>query len=135
MEGIIDFHNYIMFYLIVIFLFVVIFLGLLVLDFCFLAQDKLLFRKRKLYFLKWSKFNSWAILEFFWTLFPVFILLFIAYPSYTLLFVIDESLEPIATLKVVGHQWYWSYDWTWKNTTYLNFDSNLFNKNKRFFFY
>jgi len=105
-------------------LFVLVLIAYLINDFFFLAQNKNLIKKRKS-FLKVQKFNSWALLEFFWTVFPVFVLLFIAYPSYTLLFIIDESIEPLATLKVVGHQWYWSYDWTWKNTTYLNFDSNL----------
>jgi cytochrome c oxidase subunit 2 len=123
MEGIVDFHNYIMFYLVVIFLFVITILGLLVFEFVYFAQLPSEIKKRKR-FLLLQKFNSWTLLEFFWTLFPVFILLFIAYPSYNLLFVLDESFEPIATLKVVGHQWYWSYDWTWGNTTYLEFDSN-----------
>jgi len=138
MEGIIDLHNYIMFYLVVIFLFVLTILGFFVFEFLFEAQDTNQIKKRKR-FLLLQKFNSWTLLEFFWTLFPSFILLLIAYPSYNLLFVLDESLNPIATLKVVGHQWYWSYDWTWQNKTFFQFEANykdfeLNNNNLNYYF-
>ena len=35
----------------------------------------------------------------------------VALPSFALLYSMDEMLEPSITLKVVGHQWYWSYEY------------------------
>jgi cytochrome c oxidase subunit 2 len=48
--------------------------------------------------------------EVFWTVFPSFILLAIATPSPILLYQLD-AVEPISLcVKVVGHQWYWTYE-------------------------
>jgi len=49
-------------------------------------------------------------LETFWTVLPALILVFIALPSLKILYLTDESNNPELTLKVVGHQWYWSYE-------------------------
>ena len=51
-------------------------------------------------------------LEVGWTMFPVFILLGLALPSLELLYYMDShsSVPPFATLKVIGRQWYWSYE-------------------------
>merc|ERR1712183_510276 len=35
---------------------------------------------------------------------------FLALPSLSLLYLLDEAGLPCATSKVVGHQWYWSYE-------------------------
>lgn len=51
-------------------------------------------------------------LEVVWTLLPAIILLFIAFPSLRLLYLIDEVNSPRVTLKVIGHQWYWRYEYT-----------------------
>lgn len=51
-----------------------------------------------------------SFLEIVWTITPAVILVFIAIPSFTLLFAMDEITEPTWTLKVVGRQWYWSYE-------------------------
>src|SRR3546814_9216721 len=59
-----------------------------------------------------EKFTHSTILEIVWTLIPAAILLVIAVPSFALLYSIDEMIDPSTTLKVVGHQWYWSYEYS-----------------------
>jgi cytochrome c oxidase subunit 2 len=54
--------------------------------------------------------------EILWTVIPAVVLLGIAVPSLKLLFLMDygffENLEdPNLSFKVVGHQWYWSYEY------------------------
>ena len=50
------------------------------------------------------------LVERIWTILPIVVLIFLVYPSIYLLYLIDESrVEFLCTLKVIGHQWYWSY--------------------------
>lgn len=50
------------------------------------------------------------LVERVWTILPIVVLIFLVYPSIYLLYLIDESrVEFLCTLKVIGHQWYWSY--------------------------
>lgn len=51
-------------------------------------------------------------IETIWTIIPAFVLLFLALPSLRLLYLIDEIAEPGVTLKAIGHQWYWSYEYS-----------------------
>jgi cytochrome c oxidase subunit 2 len=54
--------------------------------------------------------------------------MFVAVPSFALLYSIDEILDPAVTLKVVGHQWYWSYeysDYSSEDGEAINFDSYM----------
>nr|QNV11547.1 cytochrome c oxidase subunit II [Dolichopus simplex] len=51
-------------------------------------------------------------IEVIWTILPAIVLLFIAFPSLRLLYLLDEINEPIITLKSIGHQWYWSYEYS-----------------------
>lgn len=51
-------------------------------------------------------------LELFWTITPTFILIFIGIPSIRLLYILDEVFNPLLTIKVLGHQWYWSYEYS-----------------------
>nr|YP_009755470.1 cytochrome c oxidase subunit II [Hercostomus brevipilosus]QIP53947.1 cytochrome c oxidase subunit 2 [Hercostomus brevipilosus] len=51
-------------------------------------------------------------IEVIWTILPAIVLLFIAFPSLRLLYLLDEINEPIITLKAIGHQWYWSYEYS-----------------------
>ena len=51
-------------------------------------------------------------IETVWTILPAIILLFLAIPSLRLLYLTDERSEPSLTLKAIGHQWYWSYEYT-----------------------
>lgn len=65
------------------------------------------------------------LVEFIWTLVPAIILVFIAFPSLRLLYWIDEILDPQFTIKAIGHQWYWSYEYTDMESTSLLFDSYM----------
>lgn len=62
-------------------------------------------------------------LETVWTVVPAVILVFIAFPSLQLLYLIDEIKDPCLTVKVVGHQWYWRYEYT--DYCSLEFDSYM----------
>lgn len=53
-----------------------------------------------------------TVLEIVWTITPAFILVLIAYPSFKLIYLIDEVIDAAITIKVVGHQWYWSYEYS-----------------------
>jgi len=98
MEGIINLHNYVLMYLILVFVVVVWFLV------------------RSLYLFHESKnsnpldFNHDPLIETVWTVAPAFILVAIAMPSFSLLYSMDEVMDPSLTVKVIGHQWYWSYE-------------------------
>nr|AOR07157.1 cytochrome c oxidase subunit 2 [Mesenchytraeus solifugus] len=51
-------------------------------------------------------------IETVWTILPAIILLFLALPSLRLLYLTDELSQPGMTLKAIGHQWYWSYEYS-----------------------
>lgn len=59
-------------------------------------------------------------LEVAWTVVPVLILVAIAFPSFDLLYYMDRNKDAEMTLKVTGHQWYWSYEYPEQN---LSFDA------------
>lgn len=61
--------------------------------------------------------------ETIWTILPAIILVIIALPSLRILYIIDEINNPTLTIKTVGHQWYWSYEYT--DYDELNFDSYI----------
>mmetsp|Transcript_12830 Transcript_12830/g.38698 ORF Transcript_12830/g.38698 Transcript_12830/m.38698 type:complete len:266 (+) Transcript_12830:1018-1815(+) len=117
MEGIINFHNHIMFFLFMIITFV----------------SWLMFRCLYLFIeTSNSKAEKWThstILEIVWTVIPALILMAIAIPSFALLYSMDEIIDPAITLKVVGNQWYWKYefsDYSFLNIGQsLNFDSYM----------
>nr|AAK32123.1 cytochrome oxidase subunit II [Hamamelistes miyabei]AAK32128.1 cytochrome oxidase subunit II [Hamamelistes miyabei]AAK32129.1 cytochrome oxidase subunit II [Hamamelistes miyabei]AAK32130.1 cytochrome oxidase subunit II [Hamamelistes miyabei] len=52
------------------------------------------------------------IIEIIWTTIPPIILIFIAMPSLHLLYLMDEIKSPIMTIKIFGHQWFWSYEYS-----------------------
>ena len=56
--------------------------------------------------------NHGTLIELIWTITPAFILIAIAFPSFRLLYLLDEVISPTITIKVVGHQWYWSYEYS-----------------------
>jgi cytochrome c oxidase subunit 2 len=130
MEGIIDLHNYIFFYLTLIFSFVLwVFLSILI-DFYLpvrkpkRAEDFLTLRP-SLFAIRNLTHSS--NLEIVWTLTPSFILMLIAIPSFALLYAMDEVLNPMITFKAIGHQWYWSYEFSdyIESLGDINFDSNM----------
>lgn len=71
-----------------------------------------------------SKVDKYTIdshfLETVWTVVPIVILLFIAFPSLYLLYLIEDISSPSVTVKVVGHQWYWEYQYSnsWLSHTF-----------------
>nr|ACC94685.1 cytochrome c oxidase subunit II [Hydrellia tritici] len=81
-----------------------------------------------MFMLFFNKFTNRFLLhgqtiEVIWTIIPAIILLFIALPSLRLLYLLDEINEPSVTLKSIGHQWYWSYEYSdFKN---VEFDSYM----------
>nr|WRK67301.1 cytochrome c oxidase subunit 2 [Nemopterinae gen. 1 sp. 1 YZ-2023a] len=52
------------------------------------------------------------MIEVIWTILPAITLIFIALPSLKLLYLLDEIDNPTLTLKTIGHQWYWSYEYS-----------------------
>ena len=52
-----------------------------------------------------------TVLEIAWTVLPVLILVVIAIPSFKLLYFMDTAAEPEMTIKAIGRQWYWSYEY------------------------
>jgi cytochrome c oxidase subunit 2 len=114
LEGIIDFHNDLMILLTVI--------GVMV--FWVMGRCISLFENNP----NPTNIVHGTTLEMIWTIIPAVILMFVAVPSFALLYSMDEILDPAVTLKVVGHQWYWSYeysDYTSSEGESINFDSYM----------
>jgi cytochrome c oxidase subunit 2 len=51
-------------------------------------------------------------LELVWTVSPALLLVAVAFPSFRLLYLMDEVVSPSLTVKVLGHQWFWSYEYS-----------------------
>src|SRR6516165_9070865 len=64
-----------------------------------------------------------TVIEILWTVVPVLILVLIAIPSFKLMYYMDRVPDPEMTIKVTGHQWYWSYEYPDQGG--LAFDSNV----------
>nr|QOD97666.1 cytochrome c oxidase subunit II [Locustella ochotensis]BCD55950.1 cytochrome oxidase subunit 2 [Locustella pleskei] len=63
------------------------------------------------------------VIELIWTILPAAVLIMLALPSLRILYMMDEINQPDLTMKAIGHQWYWSYEYTdFKN---LTFDSYM----------
>nr|AYR05346.1 cytochrome c oxidase subunit 2 [Coleoptera sp. ACP-2013] len=71
------------------------------------------------------------MIEIIWTILPTITLIFIAIPSLRLIYILDELTNPLLTIKTIGHQWYWSYEYSdFKNiefNSYMSSNNNLFN--------
>jgi cytochrome c oxidase subunit 2 len=75
-----------------------------------------------------------TVIEIIWTITPAFVLMAIAFPSFKLLYLMDEVIDPAITVKAIGHQWYWSYEYSdyftlftvnEKNQKIIGFDSYM----------
>jgi heme/copper-type cytochrome/quinol oxidase subunit 2 len=98
MEGILGLHHDIMFFMVVILIFVCWMLGNIMYRFNHNKNAM-------------ATYNTHGtVIEIVWTLIPSFLLILIAIPTFALLYSLDEGIEPTLTLKVIGHQWYWSYE-------------------------
>nr|YP_010947243.1 cytochrome c oxidase subunit II [Mustilia falcipennis]WGO62258.1 cytochrome c oxidase subunit II [Mustilia falcipennis] len=67
------------------------------------------------------------MIELIWTILPAITLIFIALPSLRLLYLLDELNNPLITLKSIGHQWYWSYEYS--DFSNIEFDSYMIPSN------
>jgi len=112
LQGMLDFHNYIMILL--------IFIGIFV---CFILKYCIEMFNSDVNLTPYN-FAHLSTLEVVWTILPAFLLIVIAVPSFALLYSLDEILNTKFTLKVIGHQWYWSYEYPSDVELY-----NLTNKN------
>uniref|UniRef100_A0AB38ZGD8 Cytochrome c oxidase subunit 2 n=1 Tax=Lucanus liuyei TaxID=2952596 RepID=A0AB38ZGD8_9SCAR len=75
-----------------------------------------------------NKFNYRFLLEgqtieVIWTILPAITLIFIALPSLRLLYLLDELNNPLISIKSIGHQWYWSYEYS--DFKMIEFDSYM----------
>nr|YP_004841865.1 cytochrome c oxidase subunit II [Cnaphalocrocis medinalis]AEN84288.1 cytochrome c oxidase subunit II [Cnaphalocrocis medinalis] len=68
------------------------------------------------------------MIELIWTIYPAITLIFIALPSLRLLYLLDELNNPLITIKSIGHQWYWSYEYSDFNN--IEFDSYMIPMNE-----
>lgn len=68
-------------------------------------------------------------LEFIWTLLPALVIFQVALPSLSLIYLLDDVGISILTIKVIGHQWYWRYEysdfWLEKTNSSIEFDSYI----------
>jgi cytochrome c oxidase subunit 2 len=121
-EGMIFFHNYLFFFLILIGFLVFWLLFVTIFSFNTSANSD-----------KSQIFTHSSLLEILWTILPAIVLLIIAAPSFSLLYSLDESIDPTITIKVIGHQWYWSYEYsdyvTSEQGSSFNFDSYMLTTN------
>lgn len=116
MEGIINLHHDLMFFITFICLFVMWMLG----------RASYLFSESR----NEAASNTvhGTVIEVVWTVTPTLILIVVAIPSFALLYSIDEVVDPAITIKCIGHQWYWSYeysDYAQDNQDTLAFDSYM----------
>nr|YP_010235797.1 cytochrome c oxidase subunit II [Bambusicaliscelis fanjingensis]QTD82415.1 cytochrome c oxidase subunit 2 [Bambusicaliscelis fanjingensis] len=66
------------------------------------------------------------ILETLWTILPTITLIFIALPSIKILYIMEEIINPSITIKAIGHQWYWTYEYSDKKK--MEIESYMINK-------
>lgn len=141
---IIEIHHHVFFFLLIVLIFVFFIIWKILNYFYFFIPKFFFYRKKnkytkkkiidfkRLYLQKLSniKFTHNTIIEIIWTSIPSAILIFIAIPSFGLLYAMDDIMDPEITLKAIGHQWYWSYEYSdyiakSKNNQSLIFDSYM----------
>nr|YP_010594878.1 cytochrome c oxidase subunit II [Anastatus dexingensis]WAJ57476.1 cytochrome c oxidase subunit 2 [Anastatus dexingensis] len=118
MEEMIMFHDYIMIILLMIimlifYLMIFMFMNKMVNRFLLEAQS----------------------IEIIWTVIPMVMLFFLVIPSLTILYLSDELLNPELTVKIIGHQWYWSYEYSDFGEIYFDsfMISEMINKNLNYY--
>jgi ubiquinol-cytochrome c reductase cytochrome b subunit len=117
MEGIVELHDNIMFYLLII-LFGVGWILLSIVK-TFINTESPISHKY---------LNHGTLIELIWTITPALILILIAFPSFKLLYLMDEVSDPAMSVLAEGHQWYWSYqypDFLNSDEEFIEFDSYL----------
>jgi len=114
MYGIVELHDFIMVYLVFIVFFVTFMLGIILKD-STISEGSELTKFKKVRSLYNVKFDHHTNLETIWILIPSVILLTIAIPSFIILYAMDIIPSHDFSIKVVGHQWYWSYEYIMEN--------------------
>lgn len=112
MQGIIELHHDLFFFLTVILVFVFWLLLYIIWTFNSHSNKKVL-----------KEIKHGTIIELVWTIVPALILMSVALPSFTLLYSMDELIDPMLTIKVIGRQWFWSYEYTDYSTLSLTKDT------------
>jgi len=117
MEGLVELHDNIMFYLVLILFSVGWIMFSIIKNF---VNTKASISHKYL--------NHGTLIELIWTITPAIILILIAFPSFKLLYLMDEVNDPSMSILAEGHQWYWSYqypDFIDSNEEFIEFDSYI----------
>ena len=117
MEGIEELHNNILFYLAII-MFAVTWIAVSIVK-NYRANKSRIAHKY---------LTHGTLVELIWTITPALILILIAFPSFKLLYLMDEVIDPSLVIYSEGHQWYWSYqypDFYNVNNDFIEYDSYI----------
>ena len=117
MEGLVELHDNILFYLVII-LFAVMWILISILR----------INRNTGGVISHKYVGHGTFVELVWTIMPALILIFIAFPSFKLLFLMDEVSDSAMAVLAEGHQWYWSYqypDFINDDEEFIEFDSYL----------
>jgi cytochrome c oxidase subunit 2 len=69
-----------------------------------------------------------TVIEILWTVIPVILLIIIAIPSFRLLYVSETIPKADLTIKAIGNQWYWTYEYP--DYEDIVFDANMLLENE-----
>jgi len=117
MEGLVELHDNIMFYLVIILFGVGWIMISIVRNYTNVKSP-----------ISHKYLNHGTLIELIWTITPALILILIAFPSFKLLYLMDEVSDPAMSVLAEGHQWYWSYqypDFLNNDEEFIEFDSYL----------
>nr|BAK55719.1 cytochrome oxidase subunit 2 [Sporothrix schenckii] len=117
MEGLVELHDNIMYYLVIILFAVGWILLSIIRNFSINVSP-----------ISHKYLNHGTLIELIWTITPAIILILIAFPSFKLLYLMDEVSDPSMSILAEGHQWYWSYqypDFLDSNEEFIEFDSYI----------
>ncbi len=104
-----NFYNLINFHNLIIYILIVMLIMLLYVIKIIFKNFKLKNLRKQVYY----EFNHGVVLEIVWTILPIVLLIYIAFPSFVLLYDMDETYinkDKGLSVKIIGHQWYWSYE-------------------------
>ena len=117
MEGLVELHDNIMYYLVVILFGVGLIMVSIIRNYNHNRSP-----------ISHKYLNHGTLIELIWTISPAVILILIAFPSFKLLYLMDEVSDPSMSVVAEGHQWYWSYqypDFLDSNDEFIDFDSYI----------
>jgi heme/copper-type cytochrome/quinol oxidase subunit 2 len=110
MEGLVELHDNIMYYLVIILFGVGWIMVSIVKNYRHIKSP-----------ISHKYLNHGTLIELIWTITPALILILIAFPSFKLLYLMDEVSDPAMSVLAEGHQWYWSYQYS----DFLNSDEEF----------